>query len=63
VLVEQGPDFEPDGGRAAQRLALAGNRGGDARQLALGGGEQILALARALGCERRSGARRGNRVR
>src|SRR6516164_7307263 len=34
---------------AAQQLALAGHRRGDARQGALGGGEQILAPAGALG--------------
>jgi len=32
--------------------ALAGHGGGDAGEVALGGGEQILALARALGGER-----------
>jgi hypothetical protein len=52
VLVEYGTDCEADFGRAAQRLALAGNGRGDARQVALSGGEQILALARALGSER-----------
>jgi hypothetical protein len=45
VLVEHGPDFETDGGRAVQRLALACDRRGDAHQLALGGGEQLLAPA------------------
>ena len=52
VLVEHGPDFEADFDRAAQRLALAGDRLGDARQFALGGGEQVLALAGALGRQR-----------
>jgi hypothetical protein len=51
VLVEHGPDLEADFGRAAQRPALASDGRGDARQLALGGGEQILALAGALGGE------------
>src|SRR5215468_3031874 len=36
-------------GRAAQRLALAGHCRGDARQFALGGGEQILAPAGTFG--------------
>ena len=49
VLVEHGSDFEADCRRAAQRLALAGHRRGDARQFALGSGEQILAPAGALG--------------
>ena len=51
VLVEHGADFEADFSFAAQRLALAGHRGGDAGEFALGGGEQILALAGALGGE------------
>ena len=49
VLVEHGPDGAPDFGSAAQRLARAGDGCDDARQIALGGGEQVLALARALG--------------
>src|SRR5215813_7756017 len=49
VPVEHRPDFETDGGRAAQRLALAGHCRGDARQFALGGGEQILAPAGTFG--------------
>ena len=52
VLVEHGADREADFGFAAQRLALAGHGGGDAGEVALGGGEQILALAGALGGER-----------
>jgi hypothetical protein len=52
VLVEHSTDGEADFGRAAQRLALAGNGRGDARQVALGGAEQILALAGALGGKR-----------
>jgi hypothetical protein len=43
VPVEHGSDFETDCGHATQRLALAGHRRGEARQFALGGGEQILA--------------------
>ena len=38
-------------GFAPQRLALAGHGGGDAGEVALGGGEQILALAGALAGE------------
>jgi hypothetical protein len=52
VLVEHGADLEADFGFAAQRLALAGHGGGDAGGVALGGGEQILALAGALASER-----------
>ena len=51
VLVEHGADLEADFSFAAQRLALAGNGGGNASEVALGGGEQILALAGALGGE------------
>src|SRR5207244_7838826 len=43
-----GTDLEADFSFAAQRLALAGNGGGNAGEVALGGGEQILALAGAL---------------
>src|SRR5271157_4950344 len=43
---------EPDFGLAAQRLAFAGDGGSDAGEIALSGGKQILALARALGGER-----------
>jgi hypothetical protein len=49
VLVEHGADFQADFGRAAQRLALAGDGSGDAGEVTLGGGEQIRALARAFG--------------
>jgi hypothetical protein len=52
VLVEHGTDGEADFSGAAQRLALAGHGRGDARQVALGGGEQVLTLAGALGSER-----------
>jgi hypothetical protein len=52
VLVEHGADLEADFGFAAQRLALASHGGGDAGKVALGGGEQILALADALGSAR-----------
>ena len=45
-------DLEADFSFATQRLALAGDGGGDAGEIALGGGEQILALTRALGGER-----------
>jgi hypothetical protein len=51
VLVEHGADLEADFSFAAQRLALASHGGGDAREVALGGGEQILALAGALAGE------------
>ena len=47
VLVEHGSDGEADLPRAAQRLGLAGGGGGDLGQIALGGGEQVLALAGA----------------
>ena len=67
VLVEHGADGKADFGGATQRLALAGHRGGGARQFALSGGEQLLAFAGARppvpGCGRQSGARRGSRVR
>src|SRR5271165_5606518 len=52
VVVEHGADLEPDFGLAAQRLAFAGDGGSDAGEIALSGGKQILALARALGGER-----------
>jgi len=52
VLVEHGADLEADFSFAAQRLALAGNGGGNPGEVALGRGEQILALAGALGGER-----------
>jgi hypothetical protein len=52
VLVEHGADLETDFSFAAQRLALAGDGGGDAGEVTLGGGEQILALTRSLGGER-----------
>jgi hypothetical protein len=45
-------DGKADFSGAAQRLALAGHGRGDARQVALGGGEQVLTLAGALGSER-----------
>jgi len=48
VLVEHGADLKADSSFAAQRLALAGDGGGDAGKVALGGSEQILALAGAL---------------
>jgi len=48
VLVEHGADLKADFSFAAQRLALAGDGGGDAGKVALGGSEQILALAGAL---------------
>ena len=48
VLVEHGADGKADFGGATQRLALTGHRGGDARQFALSGGEQLLAFAGAL---------------
>jgi acyl-CoA dehydrogenase-like protein len=53
VRVEHGPDFEPDFGRASQRLALADYRRGNARQRALCGGEQLLALAGTLAASAR----------
>ena len=52
VLVEHGADLEADVGFAAQRLALAGHGSGNASEVALGGGEQIRALAGALAGER-----------
>jgi hypothetical protein len=51
VLVEHRADLEADFGFAAQRLALAANSSGNAGKVALGGGEQILALAGALAGE------------
>jgi hypothetical protein len=68
VLVEHGADFKADFGGATQWLALAGHRGGDARQFALSGGEQLLALPGALDRQRSvaaddQSARPGNRVR
>jgi hypothetical protein len=51
-FVEDGADLEADFTFATHRLALAGHRGGDAGEVALGGGEQILALTGALAGER-----------
>jgi hypothetical protein len=62
VLVEHGADREADFGLATQRLALAGNGGSDAGEVALGGGEQILALAGALAGERAVAADSPRRV-
>ena len=47
ALVEHGADGEADLGCAAQWLGLAGGGGDDLGQIALGGGEQVLALAGA----------------
>jgi hypothetical protein len=44
VLADHGADLETDLGFAAQRLAGALHGAVDRRQLALGGGEQILAI-------------------
>ena len=51
-LSSTAPISRPISAFAAQRLALAGHRGGDAGEVALGGGEEILALAGALAGER-----------
>ena len=51
VLVEHRADRERDLGGAAQRIALAGDGGLNAGEIALGGGEQVFALAGALGGE------------
>jgi len=51
VRVEHGADRKADFSRATQRLARAGNSGGDAGEVTHGGGEQILALAGTLGGE------------
>ena len=52
VLVEDGADRHADLRLAAERRALAGDGRCDTGKLALGGGQQILALAGALGGER-----------
>ena len=51
ALVDHRADCERDFGGATQRVALAGDGGLDASEVALGSGEQILALAGALGRE------------
>ena len=51
VLVEHGADLDADGGGTAQRLAPATDRRGDRRQVALGGGQEVLPLAAALAGE------------
>ena len=51
VLVDHRADRERDLGGAAQRIALAGDGGLDAGEIALGGGEQVFPLAGALGGE------------
>ena len=48
VLVEHGADGHADLRRAAQGLRLARHAGGDFGQIALGGGDEVLALAGAL---------------
>ena len=51
VLIEHGADRERDLGLPRERLPLASDGGLDAGEVALGGGQQILALAGALGGE------------
>jgi len=57
VLVEHGADLQADFGFAVQRLAFADHRGGNASEVALGSGEQILALAGTLAGEIAAGGR------
>jgi hypothetical protein len=51
VLVDDRTDREPDRRGAAQRTTFAGDRGLDAGEVALGGGQQVCALAGAFGGE------------
>jgi Transposase DDE domain group 1 len=54
VGVDHGTHPQPDLCLIAERRVAPAHRGGDTRQIALGGGQQILALARLL-AERRKG--------
>jgi hypothetical protein len=57
--VDHRTDRERDLGGAAQRIAPAGDGGLDAGKITLGGGKQVVALARALAA--RSGLRQTTR--